>query len=384
MVRTVVRHIERYLFVVACRLCCLLPLNSKRVLFLSDTRDELGGNLLYMFDRVPNSYEKIVILRKTRRTKRTVKEILSLAINLETSKYILLDDLSTSISMMKVRKHQKVVQTWHGAGAYKTFGFSRNDESDKNAKYSTHRNYTHAIVSSEQIRWCYAEGFKMNVNDVYALGFARSDVFFDKDYYERKRAEIFKDNPEFRDKKVILFAPTYRGADVAQASYDYSKLDFEKLYKELHNEYVFVLKWHPANYNVMETNNIQLYDEEKYPNFFYDLSRQRDINDLLLITDILVTDYSSVIFDYLLVNKPVVYYMYDREEYNSERGLYFDLDEYLYGGVAINMDELIEEIKSQDMFSEKREAFQNKFMKMCDGNSTNRIYEHIFEDKTNH
>ena len=106
---------------------------------------------------------------------------------------------------------------------------------------------------------------------------------------------------------------------------------------------------------------------------------ERDVNDLLIVTDILITDYSSVIFDYLLLNKPIIYYAYDLELYKQERGLYYDFEDYIYGLVAYNMDELIKAIKKPDMMNSKRNEFNEKFMKACDGKSTERVYDYIFK-----
>ena len=78
-------------------------------------------------------------------------------------------------------------------------------------------------------------------------------------------------------------------------------------------EYVIIFKWHPALYNNLKRKHILVYDESKYKDFFYDMSEKREVNDLLFVADILVTDYSSVIFDYALLNKPIIYFMYDIE-----------------------------------------------------------------------
>ena len=122
------------------------------------------------------------------------------------------------------------------------------------------------------------------------------------------------------------------------------------------------------------------YNFDKYIDFFYDLSDVRDVNDFLLITDILITDYSSIIFDYAILNKPIVYFTYDLDEYNSDRGLYFDFSEYVYGKVAINTDELIEAISDNELMEDKRKIFIDKFLKNCDGHAVRNTCEWIFED----
>ena len=119
---------------------------------------------------------------------------------------------------------------------------------------------------------------------------------------------------------------------------------------------------------------------EKYTNFCYDFSESRDINELLLITDVLITDYSSVIFDYALLNKKVVYFIYDYEEYKQDRGLYFDFDDYIYGKTTKNTDELIDAIKDDNLMEKERTVFMDKFMNACDGKSTEKTCKWIFEE----
>lgn len=358
-------------------------LKSTRVLFVSDVREELGGNLKCMYDYLDNKdYERIVILKKERRSRRSFKDTLRLAYYLSTSRYILLDDYLQCLAFIKVRKNQEIVQLWHGPGAFKKFGYSRpgNEKYRKNL-VKGHKHYTKAIVTSDDIRWCFAEGFGMDIKNVYDTGFPRMDIFFDKKYINKTKKEIYDEYPILKNKKVILFAPTYRGDNVRIASYDFDKLDLDKLYKELKDDYVFVFKWHPAIYNNMTLKNIKSFDEDKYKDFFIDLSNLRDINDLLLVTDVLITDYSSVIFDYLLVNKPIVYFTYDLDLYDKDRGTYFDFDDYVYGEISKNTKELIKSIKNENMMEDKRKKFTKQFMDSCDGNSTKKVIDVVFNSE---
>ena len=207
--------------------------DEKQVLFLSDVRDVLGGNLKEMYDYLEGKdYKRILCLKKDRRIRRSLKEKLGLIKLLSTSKYIMLDDFSMSISMMVVRKNQEIVQLWHGPGAFKTMGYSRNDKKfNWLNKHSAHMNYTKAIVTADEIRWCFAEAFGMKKENVCATGFPRTDCFFDKKYIEKTRKEFFKKYPKLKNKKIVLFAPTYRGENLKVANYDFSTLDIDDIYK---------------------------------------------------------------------------------------------------------------------------------------------------------
>jgi len=352
---------------------------ENKVLFLSDVRETLGGNLELVYNMLPDEkYNKKVSLKRDRREKRSLKELKELVYDLATSKYIILEDLSRATIPIKLKKGQELCQLWHGAGAFKKFGFSRKDIKHVHSAY---KKYTKAIVSSNDIIGCYAEAFGITEDKVKATGIPRTDIFFDEQYIKNKKDELYKEYPMLKGKKVVLFAPTYRGTPFSnEANYDFEKLKLDKIYEELKDEYVFVFKWHPAIYNNIQRGIDTLPNFSNYNEFYLDLSHYRDINDLLLVTDILITDYSSVIFDYALVNKPIVYFTYDLEEYENGRGLYYEFKEYVYGDVVKTCDELIKSIKNANMAEELRQKFINKFMSACDGKSTEKTYKWIFEN----
>lgn len=358
----------------------IIPLKKNKILFLSDQRDVLGGNLKCLYDAIDEKeFNKVISLKANNFIRRSIKELIILLYHITTSKYILLDDWNKIICMITRRNKQEIVQLWHGPGAFKTIGFSRIDREKKFDKYSMHRNYTKAIVTSDKIKWCYAEGFGMNIDNVKATGFPRTDCFFDKKYISNIRDNFNKKYKEFNNKKIILFAPTYRGTNLRNATYDFSKIDFDKMYNELSKDYILIVKWHPAIYNKIKQNKINV-DYSKYKGFIYDFSDKRDINDILMITDILITDYSSVIFDYFLLDKPLIYYTYDLDNYKNNRGFYYPFKNYVYGEIAENIDELISKIKNVKIDKKKREKFNDLFMKACDGKSTKKTYDFIFKE----
>jgi len=356
---------------------------KNKVLFLSDVREILGGNLELVYNMLSeDKYNKKVSLKADRRIKRTFKEEIKLIYDLTTAKYILLEDLARATIYIKLKKGQELCQLWHGAGAFKKFGYGREDILNVHPAY---KKYTKAIVSSEDIIECYAKSFGITKDKVKATGIPRTDIFFDSKYINEKKEEIYKKYPILNKKKVILFAPTYRGSPFSNnTNYDLNRIDLDKIYQELKDEYVFVFKWHPAIYNNIKMGISQLPDISKYNGFYIDLSQYRDINDLLLVTDILVTDYSSVIFDYSLLNKPIVHFVYDLEDYEeNSRGFYYEFEEYVYGDVAKTCDELIQAIKNSNIAEDLRKKFINKFMSACDGKATEKTCKWIFEDNIN-
>ena len=129
-IKKTITRVKIYMFMIISRiLCMVLKMKENRILFLSDVRDVLDGNLKFIYDMLEDEKcEKVLSLKKDRKAKRKIKEKLKLVYYLATSKYVLLDDYSRMISIMKVRKGQEVCQLWHGAGAFKKFGYSRQDK----------------------------------------------------------------------------------------------------------------------------------------------------------------------------------------------------------------------------------------------------------------
>lgn len=356
----------------------VMPLRENSVLFLTEARENLDGNLKAMYDYIKENnmnYELLVFSKADRRKREAFGKRLRIYRALTTSKYVFLDDFYGITSSMKVRKNQKLVQLWHGSGAFKRFGFSRVSEGDSlKGVHTGYRKYTDAYVTSEPVRACFAEAFDIDLSKVRAIGSPRTDMFFDitKKAETRKRLESMY--PQISGKKLVLIAPTYRGARVQDAGYDFDRLNLDKICDDLGDEYVVAVKWHPAVKNNIKLGKISLSLDDR----IIDFTDYDEMNDILVVTDILVTDYSSVIFDYYLLERPVVYFTYDLSNYDGGRGFYFDFSEYQYGKTADNYDDLIKAIKSGDMMIERRKKFGDKFMKACDGKSCEKVAECIF------
>lgn len=174
-------------------------------------------------------------------------------------------------------------------------------------------------------------------------------------------------------KKVILYAPTWRdNQHVSGKGYTYkTEVDFDKLREELGDEYIILFR---AHYLVANS-----FDFAHYEGFVKDVSSYPDINDLYIASDILVTDYSSVFFDCSILGRPIIFYMYDLEEYASElRGFYLSLDE-LPGPVVRDEESLIKEIRAADGWKadEAYKNFVRRFNPYEDGESSKRVLGRI-------
>ena len=375
-------------FIVFNRICCILiPLKKNQVCFLAETHQGLNGNLEMVYEYLEKNRKDLTLLVHTkgdRREHHSFSKVLSIWKAISVSKYIFLDDLYTTTSHMRARKGQEIVQLWHGAGAYKKFGHSRRDLAKRvGGKMRVHkgyRKYTKAIVSGSRIAWCYAEAFGMDAAKVFATGIPRMDRLYDREYAAKEKEAFLKKYPALRGKKLLLFAPTYRGTQVRDADYDFEAADLNRLAKELGDEYVILTRWHPALKNNLKRGLAALRCCT-FGEHIQDFTDYNDVNDLLIACDIMVTDYSSIIFDYFPLHKPVVYFAYDKEEYAGDRGLYYEFEQYVYGRVATDFAQLLEAVMAEDLCEESRSAFEDLFLDSCDAQSTERVYKLVWNEK---
>lgn len=348
---------------------------ENRVTFLSDSRVDFTGNFEFIYNELQKrgGYEINSILKPSITAKRSLKEMISFVNYLATSKYILLDDYYPQIYKYDIRDNVEVIQLWHATGAFKTFGFSRiGKKGGPRVKSKNHRNYTKAIVSSENIKLHYAEAFGISEDRVISTGVPRTDIFFDEEYKNKKISELYNKYPVLKDKKVIMFAPTFRGSGQKSATYDFEVFDIKKLYESLGEDYIIISKLHPF---IKEPMNIP----NECKDFVIDLSEEREINDLLFITDILITDYSSVCFEYSLLNKPMIFFAYDLDDYIASRDFYYPYESFVPGPIARTTSDIINIIKENNFEVEKLEKFRNTFFDHFDGKSTGRVVDTLLK-----
>ena len=286
---------------------------------------------------------------------------------------------------VKKKKNQVYVQCWHGTPLKKLRYDIEKDNVLNSISEVRKRNDLDAIKFDYFIspsKFCtekFTSAFNLkklnNENIFIEKGYPRNDYLFNY-----KKSDIKKIKKKLNiplNKKVILYAPTFRDNQVNENGYTYNvELDFNKFKNEFSEEYVILFR---AHYFIANK-----FDFKKYNNFVYDVSKYEDINELYIISDILITDYSSVFFDFANLKKPILFYMYDYNNYkNNLRDFYIDLKE-LPGPILKKENTLIKEIKNIDNYSkkykEKYEKFNKKYNYLDDGNATKRVVEEIFNE----
>lgn len=281
------------------------------------------------------------------------------------------------------RKNSRLVQLWHGCGAFKKFGYSTKDcdwgmNEEKLRKYHVHKTYTDVLVSSEFIKDKYAQAFDLSQDKIKAYGVARTDVYFSSQFVENQKEVLIKQYPFLKDKKLILYAPTFRGNSLNHSKGE-NAIDLVKLCKNLEDDCAFLIKLHPL---VRQKPDYTKEEEALMKDKIVDISDTVNIQTALCSADLVITDYSSLIFEYAILKRPMIFYAYDLQDYENGRSFYYDYSSFVPGEIAKDTDELIALLKnSEKNFDEQRvEKFKEKFMSSCDGHSTERIFEKFIEN----
>lgn len=328
-----------------------------QVLFYTIRRDgELEGNARALYPHI--RCKKVVAAKMLPHNVFTKLRMYYLTI---VSKVIVTDDYDRYLRHFQLRQNQRVVQLWHACGAFKKFG-QRGTNMSLPADRATHAQYSMVTVSSNRIRGIYADAFDLDVHRIKALGCPRTDIFFDEGFIADTKEKVYQAHPEFRGKYVILYAPTFRDIGDDRTVFE-PDLDFEKLSHDLLPDQMFVVCPHP----VMKNKIV----EQEFDNIC--VIRDFSTNDMMHVSDMLLTDYSSVIFEYALLRKPIAFFCYDLLNYN--RGFYLNYPDDLPGDVYENQRDLTEYLTSPDkhVLTERYEKFIEKYMSACDGHSCERI-----------
>lgn len=342
------------------------PLRENSILMFTTSRGKLGGNLL----AIKNYIEKNNLpFEVTVFTSVNMPDLKAVAEKMAESKFILVDDYEPVVYTIKLRDGQDLIQVWHAMGAFKKFGYSR---STANKSSLTHKNYTKAIVSSPELTGIYAEAFGIDESKIYPVGVPRTDMLFDEEYKSETIERLYKKQPLLKNKKICLFAPTFRGNNVNDGHYPEEFFDVESFVNSLPDEWAVIIKYHPFIKNAPV-----IPDSVKHRVF--DLTDERDINDILFITDVLVTDYSSVIFENAIVENSLVLYAPDLNNYTGDRGFYFDYNDYSCGKIVTNKKNLAAAVINADFKNEKSEEFKMRFVSLCDGKSCERFVKEILK-----
>ncbi len=286
------------------------------------------------------------------------------------------------------KKNQIYVQCWHGTPLKRLrYDIEVNGNAMNSVEEIRKRNDIDAIKFDYFIspsKYCtekFTSAFNLKAlnkeNIIIEEGYPRNDFLFNKN--EKDIIKIKKKLGLPLDKKVIFYLPTFRdNQHTSGVGYTYKlEIDFDRFKKKFSKDYVILFSPH-----YFIANSIDL---SKYKGFIFNVARYDEINELYLVSDIIMTDYSSVFFDFANLKRPMLFYMYDYDLYQgSLRDFYISLDE-LPGPIAKTQDELEDNLKNIDKLfksnQKKYEKFNKKYNYLDDGNASERVIKKIFKEE---
>ena len=354
---------------------------TNMLLFMQPRRG-LNESFRYLYKKLKKEYTYPLALYELHRGEVTRLEYYMNAAwfirDMATARAVFVHESNNLMGYLEIRPETKIVQLWHGCGVFKHIGLSTIGKKGfksmaRYEEFPEYNKYSVVTIASPELTWVFEEfmGISKDSGVIQPIGVCRTDEIFDNGYVEKCYQKLYKAIPAAQDKKIILYAPTYRGVDPHRVSPD--ALDIAAFAKELGDDYILIIKHHQTVQNVSEI------PEPYRDTFAYDMTRGRgmNINELMTIADICITDYSSVAFEFSVFERPLLFFVYDLDEYIDNRGLYYDFNEITPGPLCRTNEEMIRYIKDLKQGFDKTVItnFKNRFMCSCDGHACERLLE---------
>lgn len=359
------------------------PVDEKKVIFIEPRLDKLTNSIMEIYDYFKETGEYKIhehyLRDRYARYRVQYKRSMAFIKDFATAKYAVIAEANNTLGCLPKRRETVVVNTWHGCGAFKRFGFSTADKifggsMKEKLKYPLYHNLDIVTVSSPEAVWAFEEAMGLEGKGVVQpLGVSRTDVFFDEEFVKAARDRIHEAVPASKEKKIIFYAPTFRGR-IATAEGP-NALDVDRMARELSDEYVLIIKHHPL------VKRPPLLSPDIKDVFAFDMTRNGSIDDLICASDICISDYSSLVFEYSLFERPMIFFAYDLDDYFDWRGFYYDYEDLTPGPIVTGTEEIIHYIKNIDTLFDRQQVrdFRERFMSCCDGHATERIIEKMKE-----
>lgn len=284
------------------------------------------------------------------------------------AKYVFICDTFVPVSSGKKAEGTKVVQLCHYSGPFKKIGYATEDDIPSYYKGNVFKNYDLVTASSDVYVPLLTQAMRQEAGVVQPLGVSRSDVFYDEAWVSRCRDAFYSQFPHARDKKILLWTPTFRGKAASPRPLDNEAI--LQLQEQLGKDWLVLIKHHPHDdavaTNPRHRSNCAIPSEQ-----------------LLPVVDLFITDYSTTVLDYLAFEKPFILYAPDLDEYENTRGFFID-----YRSITKNMttdpsqlESLVKQTYKQWLDGDREDILRCKsfFTSACDGKATQRIFEYLHD-----
>lgn len=365
----------------------VIPVDKKIIVFESGLGKQLGDSPKEIYDEIIHQeldYKKVWIYNKyyrfsdpkTKKIKRLTPRYYYYL--LRAGYWVNNQNFPTYI---KKRRGTTYLQTWHGTPLKKML-YDISDVQGRSDDYVDRvgkaiQNWDYLISPSPYASKAFKSAFNYK-EKIIETGYPRNDIFYAEDKSKIKN-EVLNRLHVPKNKRIILYAPTFRDNKVSNTNkflFDI-EMDLHQMKEQLGDEYIILLRMH-----VVVVNKLNI--DESLEGFVYNASSYPDIQELQLISDVLITDYSSVMFDFANTGKPMLFYTYDLEDYRDNiRGFYMDFEQEAPGPLVFNTEEIIDSIQNIDNtvleYQEKYQRFQKKYCSLEDGKASERVVNQLFK-----
>ena len=288
------------------------------------------------------------------------------------SSKIIISTIESRFFINNLFPDQIFINLWHACGVFKKVGtFSNNFNTNKAYSYRT--NYF--ITSGNIVNKAYSKTFNLEYDNFFALGVPRTDTLFDKDYINNLKVEFYNKNPNLKNKKIYFYCPTFR--EVNNKDQFICNFDLTKLSRALNDNEIFIYKLHPRILMKLENKDTsKITNMHEVNNNILDFS-EYNILDLIIISDVIMTDYSSAFMEGLLLNKPIVFAASDIDDY--ERGFFIDYRKDLPGEIVESNEpeDILKALRNATIEHPNYQIFKENHIGSCDGKSSERIANFI-------
>ncbi|WP_407384562.1 CDP-glycerol glycerophosphotransferase family protein [Ruminococcus sp.] len=355
-------------------------LRKPHILFLCEKRDVLAPNMLAVYQRMHQRgmTKTYVIDSSTRNTESRHFSKLSTAgviVKIAKAETIIVDDYVPAFNSLALADSVRVIQLWHAGAGFKGVGYSRWGHFGCPPPFSAHRRNDFAIADSMAIRHFFSEPFGILEEQVIPTGMPRMDAYLSEEHRRTAVEKLYASYPALKGKQIILFAPTYRGRNRKTAYYPYELIDFDGLYRYCEdNDAAVLFKMHP-----WVPGEVAL--DARYRDRFFSMNAYPDINELFYITDLLITDYSSCIYEFMLMKKPMLFFAFDKDRYSVSRGFHRDYASNVPGKICMTFDEVLRAMRARDFEFEKVERMLPEYFDHADTDSSDRVIDWLVLDR---
>lgn len=292
--------------------------------------------------------------------------------HMATAEAVILDSYCIAASILKHKQTLLIIQMWHSVGTMKKFGYSILDKEEGSSSkiahlMKMHANYDYILVAGDGYRDHLSQGFNYPHNKIITLPLPRVELLKSVSYGKDVQSKVYKTYPELKEKKNIVYVPTFRKTNdesfVHALSTLCNNIDYSK--------YNLIVKPHPLTDLSYFANENAIIDK-KFSSF-----------DMLFISDVVISDYSCIMYEAAVLNKPIYLYTYDYEEYMKTRDIYMDYKQEVPGPICETAYDLISSIDKCNYDYDKLNTFLNKYVFMGSNHETEDIVNFIFKHKKN-